>query len=69
MTTALAPCKLEWTAYWQWDGEPEIGGIYTQEVTFYTDDNYRFTVSFRVGEGRSARSDPDFKRYFESIRS
>lgn len=53
MTTTLAPCKLSWDAYWQWDGEPEIGGIYTDTVSFYTDDNYKFTVSFRVGEGRT----------------
>ena len=53
MTTTLAPRKLSWDAYWQWDGEPEIGGIYTDTVSFYTDDNYKFTVSFRIGEGRT----------------
>jgi hypothetical protein len=53
MATATAPRQLSWDAYWQWAGEPEIGGIYTDTVSFHTEDNYKFTVSFRVGEGRT----------------
>lgn len=53
MTTTPAPCKLSWDTYWQWEGEPDVGGIYTDTVSFWTDDKYKFTVSFRVGEGRT----------------
>lgn len=53
MTTTTTPCKLSWDTYWQWEGEPDLGGIYTDTVSFWTDDKYKFTVSFRVGEGRT----------------
>jgi hypothetical protein len=51
--TVSRTTELSWDAYWQWAGEPELGGIYTDTVSFWTDDNYKFTVSFRVGEGRT----------------
>jgi hypothetical protein len=53
MAATLKRTELSWDAYWQWDGEPELGGIYTDTVSIWTEDKYRFDLSFRVGEGRT----------------
>ena len=55
MTSTLSRYNLEWSAtrtQFCDDRLPDLGYIYTQDVTFYTVDNYRFTVSFDVGDGR-----------------
>jgi hypothetical protein len=51
MTATLSRYNLEWSAT-RGSEIPELGYIYTQEVTFYTVDGYRYDVSFDVGEGR-----------------
>lgn len=43
---------LVWDQTTQWANFPELGDIYTQEVQFWTLDNYRYTVSFDVGSGQ-----------------
>lgn len=43
---------LEWDASWQYDGMPELGGIYTQPVKVELD-GYIYTLEFRVGDGRT----------------
>ena len=55
MSTATAPLSrytLDWQNSTQWEDMPELGDIYTGEVSFYTVDNYRYTVSFNVGSWR-----------------
>ena len=55
MTSTLSRYNLEWSAtrtQFCDDRLPDLGYIYTQDVTFYTVDNYRYTVSFDVGDGR-----------------
>jgi hypothetical protein len=45
--------ELTWDTYSQWVEESDqIGGIYSNEIIFSTEDDYRFTITFRVGEGR-----------------
>jgi hypothetical protein len=51
MTATLSRYTLEWSAT-RGDTIPELGYIYTDEVTFYTVDGYRYDVSFHVGDGR-----------------
>ena len=51
MTATLSRYTLEWDAS-RGDAIPELGYIYTQEVTFYTVDGYRYDVSFTVCDGR-----------------
>jgi hypothetical protein len=43
MAATLKRTELSWDAYWQWDGEPELGGIYTDTVSFWTEDTARTT--------------------------
>lgn len=44
---------LTWNTYSQWaEDSDQIGGVYSNEIVFSTEDNYRFTISFRIGEGR-----------------
>lgn len=52
MTTTLSRYKLDWQNGTQWANFPELGDIYTDDVTFYTVDGYRYDVSFEVGSGR-----------------
>jgi hypothetical protein len=57
VTATLSPVKsgrydLIWEAYWQWEGEPEVGGIYSHSVHFEALGDYKFEVSFRVGENQ-----------------
>ena len=43
--------SLNWQSYSQWMPEDtEIGGIYTDEITFHALGDYTFRVTFRVGE-------------------
>ena len=44
---------LVWDAYWSFSGEPELGGIYSNYVHIYAVGDYKFEVSFRVGDGRT----------------
>lgn len=70
MPTATATrYNLSWDCYSQWmPKDDEIGGIYSNYVHFWTVDNYKFEVSFRIGEGRQQgllfvevnQTDPDF---------
>lgn len=52
MTATLSRYKLDWQNGTQWANFPELGDIYTDDVTFYTVDGYRYDVSFDVGSGR-----------------
>jgi hypothetical protein len=52
MPATLSRYKLDWQNGTQWANFPELGDIYTDEVTFYTVDGYRYDVSFDVGSGR-----------------
>ena len=52
MTATSTRYKLEWQNGTQWANFPELGDIYTNQVTFYTVDGYRYNVSFNVGSGR-----------------
>lgn len=52
MSATLSRYTLDWQNGTQWANMPELGDIYTDEVTFYTVDNYRYDVSFSVGSGR-----------------
>jgi hypothetical protein len=52
MTATLSRYTLNWINGTQWENFPEIGSIYTDEVTFYTVDGYRYNVSFFVNDGR-----------------
>jgi hypothetical protein len=51
MSATLSRYTLEWSAT-RGDDIPDEGYLYTQEVTFYTVDNYRYVVSFNVDDGR-----------------
>ncbi len=51
MTATLSRYTLEWSATRD-NKIPELGYIYSQEVTFYTVDGYRYDVAFNVGDGR-----------------
>ena len=51
MSVTLSRYNLNWSAC-RSDDIPEQGYIYSQEVTFYTVDGYRYVVSFDVGDGR-----------------
>ena len=49
----LSRYELTWDTYSQWIEESDqIGGIYSNSIVFSTEDDYRFTITFRVGEGR-----------------
>jgi len=49
----LSRYELTWDTYSQWIEESDqIGGIYSNEIIFSTEDDYRFTISFSVGESR-----------------
>lgn len=52
MTATLSRYTLDWQNGTQWENFPELGDIYTDEITFYTVDGYRYVVSFNVGSGR-----------------
>lgn len=52
MTATLSRYNLNWVNGTQWENFPEIGSIYSEEVTFYTVDGYRYNVSFLVNDGR-----------------
>ena len=52
MTATSTRYKLEWQNGTQWANFPELGDIYTNEVTFYTVDGYRYNVTFKVDSGR-----------------
>jgi hypothetical protein len=51
MSVTLSRYNLEWSPS-RGDEILDGGYIYTQEVTFYTVDNYRYVVSFNVDDGR-----------------
>jgi hypothetical protein len=52
MNDTLSRYTLNWQNGTQWENFPELGSIYTEEVTFYTVDGYRYNVSFLVNDGR-----------------
>ena len=52
MTATLSRYTLNWINGSRWDSFPELGTIYTDQVTFYTVDGYRYSVSFLVNDGR-----------------
>lgn len=52
MTATLSCPTLNWINGSRWDSFPELGTIYSEEVTFYTVDGYRYNVSFIVNDGR-----------------
>jgi hypothetical protein len=53
MTDTLSCPILQWENGTQWSQFPELGSIYSEEVTFYTVDNaYQYKVSFLVKDGR-----------------
>jgi hypothetical protein len=52
MSATVSRYKLDWQNGTQWANMPELGNIYTDDVTFYTVDGYRYDVSFEVGSGR-----------------
>ena len=51
MNLTLSRYNLEWSPS-RGDEILDEGYIYTQEVTFYTVDGYRYVVSFNVDDGR-----------------
>ena len=57
MTATLQRSKyaLKWDSYSYFvtNDETETGGIYSQKVTIHAVGDYRFEVSFRVGDGRT----------------
>ena len=57
MTATLQRSKyaLKWDSYsyFATNDETETGGIYSQKVTIHAVGDYRFEVSFRVGDGRT----------------
>jgi hypothetical protein len=52
MTATLSRYTLNWQNGTQWSQFPELGSIYSDQVTFYTVDGYRYNVSFLVNDGR-----------------
>ena len=52
MTATSPRYKLEWQNGTQWANFPELGDIYTNQVTFYNVDGYRYNVTFKVDSGR-----------------
>lgn len=52
MTATVSRYNLDWQNGTKWANMPELGDIYTDDVTFYTVDGYRYDVSFEVGRGR-----------------
>jgi hypothetical protein len=53
MTDTLSCPILQWENGTQWSQFPELGSIYSEEVTFFTIDNhYKYVVSFKVADGR-----------------
>ena len=52
MTATFSRYTLDWQNGTSWENFPEVGDIYTEDVTFYTVDGYRYDVSFEVGRGR-----------------
>lgn len=51
MSVTLSRYNLDWSPS-RGDTILDEGYIYSQEVTFYTVDDYRYVVSFDVGDGR-----------------
>jgi hypothetical protein len=52
MNDTLSRYTLNWQNGTQWSQFPELGSIYSDQVTFYTVDGYRYNVSFLVNDGR-----------------
>jgi hypothetical protein len=53
MTATLSCPILQWENGSRWDSFPELGTIYTDQVSFHTVDNhYQYKVSFLVNDGR-----------------
>jgi hypothetical protein len=53
MTATLSRYTLNWVNGTQWENFPELGSIYTDQVSFHTVDNhYRYNLSFFVNDGR-----------------
>jgi hypothetical protein len=44
---------VNWNNATQWASMPELGATYSDPIQFWTVDNYRYTVTFRIGEGRT----------------
>jgi len=44
---------VNWNNGTQWASMPELGAIYSDPIQFWTVDNYRYTVTFHIGEGRT----------------
>ena len=55
ITRQLSKYTLEWNSYSYFapNDDTETGGIYSDKVTVYAVGDYRFEVSFRVGDGRT----------------
>ena len=53
MIATLSRYELSWDCYSSWmPKDTEIGGIYSNYVHFHAVGDYKFEVSFRIGEGR-----------------
>lgn len=55
VTRQLSKYTLEWDSYSYFapNDDTETGGIYSQKVTIHAVGDFKFEVSFRVGEGRT----------------